>query len=149
MLEATAMRSQQLPKWNSGADRRIRRLFGYLGGTFESCLVSQSVDGTRPEDLFLDGHSDSGHGTCPDTRRSISSGDVAVLAGDYADEKLNTLTGADELDVFIPAGHLVRRQGAVPRSSTEAEIGAGNDVVTKLALPLLGVPPISATTGRS
>jgi len=43
------------------------------------------------------------------------------------------------VDIFSPFGHLSKRQGAVERSSTGAEVKAANDVILKLSLPALGL----------
>lgn len=129
--------SQKLSGWCSAADRRLSRLFGYVGATLEYCLVSQSVDGVTVAELFMGGHSDTDHGGCEETRRSVTGADVTLLRGfdTVRDEGVTPL----DLDVFVPCGHLAKRHGATSRSSTKADVIGANDTLVTVALPVLGV----------
>ena len=41
-------------RWCSACDRRLRKIFGYLGTTLEFHLIAQSTDGVQAELLLLD-----------------------------------------------------------------------------------------------
>lgn len=69
--------------------------------------------------VYEDVHSDSDHGGCIDTSRSTSGGHIMI-----ADP---------ERKVECPVAWLSKRQGAVAPSTTDAEIGAANDVLQRHA----------------
>jgi len=116
--------------WGARSDAKLLRIFGYLQGTINYGVLSFAADGKAENTVDLSRielrqYADADHGGCEQTARS-TSGWCAYLA-----------TPEQTVQCLIDWGS--RRQTAVARSTTEAEIVAIADSVTKTALPLAGL----------
>ena len=104
VIKAIGDLTRRVTKWSRADDKRLHRLMNYLWESREYCLKSRIAD--RQEDLRLVLYTDADHSSAVEDAKSTSGG-------------LLCLEGPNS---FWPLSWHSKRQGATPRSTTEAEI---------------------------
>lgn len=125
MMQSVCSLACKAADWDGACDKRLARIFGYLRGTNDYVMVMEANDAVNMELLYEDVESDSDHAGCIDTSRSTSGGHIVVR-----DEGKNAV---------CPVAWMSKRQGAVAPSTTDAEVGAANDILRRHALSIQGL----------
>lgn len=125
MMQSVCSLACKAASWDVACDRRLVRIFGYMRGTLDYGMAMLAAPDADVDLLYEDVHSDSDHGGCIDTSRSTSGGHIQISSEDEA--------------VKIPIAWMSKRQSAVAPSTTDAEVGAANDLLRRHALSIQGL----------
>jgi hypothetical protein len=123
--QAVFFLQREVTRWSMGSDARLRRVMGYFKNTITFGLVWRAVDTVEIAALLLREYSDSDHGGCPSSGRSTSGWCVFWCSSD------------ETTRILVDYG--CRRQSAASHSTTESEVGAVNDSLTRSGYPLLSL----------